>query len=130
MYVFSFFLPCFSDLLPEPHLITIFSIQILLTCLFLCLQEAPACQDILVFLTGQEEIEAMTKTCRDVAQHLPEGCPRMTVLPLYASLPHSQQLRAFKPTPEVREQHLWLVCFHEETHGLQGAQAVCADSEQ
>lgn len=56
-----------------------------------------------MFLTGQEEIEAMTKTCRDVAQHLPEGCPRMTVLPLYASLPHSQQLRAFKPTPEVRE---------------------------
>lgn len=86
-----------------------------------------------MFLTGQEEIEAMTKTCRDIAQHLPEGCPRMTVLPLYASLPHSQQLRAFKPTPEVREQHLLLVCFHEsleETGGLEGTEAVCADSEQ
>ncbi|NXP42296.1 DHX33 helicase, partial [Leiothrix lutea] len=75
-------------------------LQAALVSIFQIHQEAPACQDILVFLTGQEEIEAMTKTCRDVAQHLPEGCPRMTVLPLYASLPHSQQLRAFKPTPE------------------------------
>ncbi|NWQ81030.1 DHX33 helicase, partial [Columbina picui] len=59
-------------------------------------QEAPASQDILVFLTGQEEIEAMTKTCRDIAKHLPDGCPQMVVIPLYASLPYSQQLRVFQ----------------------------------
>ncbi|XP_005988626.1 ATP-dependent RNA helicase DHX33 isoform X2 [Latimeria chalumnae] len=59
-------------------------------------QEAPSSHDILVFLTGQEEIEAMTKTCRDIAKHLPDGCPPMVVIPLYASLPHSQQLRVFQ----------------------------------
>ena len=65
------------------------------------LQEAPASQDILVFLTGQEEIEAMSKTCRDIAKHLPDGCPSMLILPLYASLPYAQQLRVFQGAPKV-----------------------------
>ncbi|KAB1265328.1 ATP-dependent RNA helicase DHX33 [Camelus dromedarius] len=63
-------------------------------------QEAPSSQDILVFLTGQEEIEAMSKTCRDIAKHLPDGCPSMLVLPLYASLPYAQQLRVFQEAPK------------------------------
>ncbi|KFO22937.1 ATP-dependent RNA helicase DHX33 isoform X1 [Fukomys damarensis] len=63
-------------------------------------QEAPSSQDILVFLTGQEEIEAMSKTCRDIAKHLPDGCPGMLVLPLYASLPYTQQLRVFQGAPK------------------------------
>lgn len=63
-------------------------------------QEAPSSQDILVFLTGQEEIEAMSKTCRDIAKHLPDGCPAMLVLPLYASLPYAQQLRVFQAAPK------------------------------
>ncbi|XP_063809749.1 ATP-dependent RNA helicase DHX33 isoform X2 [Pseudophryne corroboree] len=78
-----------SDYL-QAALITVFQIH----------QEAPASHDILVFLTGQEEIEAMTKTCRDIAKHLPDGCPQMTVMPLYASLPHSQQLRVFQNAPK------------------------------
>ncbi|XP_077602749.1 ATP-dependent RNA helicase DHX33 isoform X1 [Crocuta crocuta] len=63
-------------------------------------QEAPPAQDILVFLTGQEEIEAMSKTCRDIARHVPDGCPSMLVLPLYASLPYAQQLRVFQGPPK------------------------------
>ncbi|XP_036693764.1 ATP-dependent RNA helicase DHX33 isoform X1 [Balaenoptera musculus] len=63
-------------------------------------QEAPCSQDILVFLTGQEEIEAMSKTCRDIAKHLPDGCPSMLALPLYASLPYAQQLRVFQGAPK------------------------------
>ncbi|XP_047563598.1 ATP-dependent RNA helicase DHX33 isoform X2 [Lutra lutra] len=63
-------------------------------------QEAPPSQDILVFLTGQEEIEAMSKTCRDIAKHLPDGCPPVLVLPLYASLPYTQQLRVFQAAPK------------------------------
>ncbi|KAB0406265.1 hypothetical protein E2I00_014310, partial [Balaenoptera physalus] len=62
--------------------------------------EAPCSQDILVFLTGQEEIEAMSKTCRDIAKHLPDGCPSLLVLPLYASLPYAQQLRVFQGAPK------------------------------
>ncbi|KAM9320930.1 ATP-dependent RNA helicase DHX33 [Gastrophryne carolinensis] len=75
-------------------------LQAALVTVFQVHQEAPACHDILVFLTGQEEIEAMTKTCRDIAKHLPDGCPQMTVMPLYASLPHSQQLRVFQNAPK------------------------------
>ncbi|KAM3853092.1 ATP-dependent RNA helicase DHX33 isoform 1-T1 [Vipera latastei] len=78
-----------SDYL-QAALVTVFQIH----------QEAPYSQDILVFLTGQEEIEAMTKTCRDIAKHLPDGCPQMVVMPLYASLPYSQQLRVFQVAPK------------------------------
>uniref|UniRef100_A0A8C5PRT4 ATP-dependent RNA helicase DHX33 n=1 Tax=Leptobrachium leishanense TaxID=445787 RepID=A0A8C5PRT4_9ANUR len=78
-----------SDYL-QAALVTVFQIH----------QEAPASHDILVFLTGQEEIEAMTKTCRDIAKHLSDGCPQMVVMPLYASLPHSQQLRVFHGAPK------------------------------
>ncbi|XP_041052432.1 ATP-dependent RNA helicase DHX33 isoform X2 [Carcharodon carcharias] len=59
-------------------------------------QEAPPSHNILVFLTGQEEIEAMSRMCRDIAKHLPQGCAQMSVFPLYASLPHLQQLRVFQ----------------------------------
>ncbi|XP_072445354.1 ATP-dependent RNA helicase DHX33 isoform X1 [Chiloscyllium punctatum] len=59
-------------------------------------QEAPPSHSILVFLTGQEEIEAMSRTCREIAKHLPQGCAQMSVFPLYASLPHLQQLRVFQ----------------------------------
>ena len=70
-------------------------------------QEAPPSQDILVFLTGQEEIEATSKICRDIARHLPDGCPSLLVLPLYASLPYAQQLRVFQGAPKVRAPPSW-----------------------
>ncbi|KAM9613747.1 ATP-dependent RNA helicase DHX33 isoform 2-T2 [Morphnus guianensis] len=75
-------------------------LQAALVSVFQIHQEAPSSQDILVFLTGQEEIEAMTKTCQDIAKHLPDGCPQMMVMPLYASLPYSQQLRVFQAAPK------------------------------
>lgn len=67
----------------------------------LFLKEAPPSHDILVFMTGQEEIEALARTCRDISKHLPETCAPMTVVPLYASLPPTQQLRVFHPAPKV-----------------------------
>lgn len=78
-----------SDYL-QAALVTIFQIH----------QEAPPSQDILVFMTGQEEIEALARTCRDIAKHLPDGCGPMVVIPLYASLPPVQQLRVFQPAPK------------------------------
>lgn len=65
-------------------------------------QEAPQSHDILVFMTGQEEIEALARTCRDIAKHLPDRCGPMVVIPLYASLPPTQQLRVFQPAPKVK----------------------------
>lgn len=64
-------------------------------------QEAPPSHDILVFMTGQEEIEALARTCRDIAKHLPESCGPMVVIALYAALPPAQQLRVFQPAPKV-----------------------------
>ncbi|KAM9440295.1 ATP-dependent RNA helicase DHX33 [Clarias gariepinus] len=63
-------------------------------------QEAPPSHDVLVFMTGQEEIEALSRTCRDIAKHLPETCGPMVVIPLYASLPPAQQLRVFQSAPK------------------------------
>ncbi|XP_028662843.1 ATP-dependent RNA helicase DHX33 [Erpetoichthys calabaricus] len=70
-------------------------LQAALISVFQIHQEAPSSHDILVFLTGQEEIEAMARTCRDIAKHLPDSCPQMTVVPLYASLPYMQQMKVF-----------------------------------
>ncbi|XP_034540262.1 LOW QUALITY PROTEIN: ATP-dependent RNA helicase DHX33-like [Notolabrus celidotus] len=75
-------------------------LQAALVSVFQIHQEAPPSHDILVFMTGQEEIEALARTCRDIAKHLPDGCGPMVVIPLYASLPQTQQLRVFQPAPK------------------------------
>ncbi|CAJ1064440.1 LOW QUALITY PROTEIN: ATP-dependent RNA helicase DHX33-like [Xyrichtys novacula] len=75
-------------------------LQAALVSVFQIHQEAPPSHDILVFMTGQEEIEALARTCRDIAKHLPDGCSPMVVIPLYASLPPLQQLRVFQPAPK------------------------------
>lgn len=75
-------------------------LQAALVSIFQIHQEAPLSQDILVFMTGQEEIEALARTCRDIAKHLPDSCGPMVVIPLYASLPPVQQLRVFQPAPK------------------------------
>ncbi|KAL7834957.1 hypothetical protein SRHO_G00292040 [Serrasalmus rhombeus] len=75
-------------------------LQAALVSIFQIHQEAPLSHDILVFMTGQEEIEALARTCRDIAKHLPDTCGPMTVIPLYASLPPAQQLRVFQPAPK------------------------------
>lgn len=75
-------------------------LQAALVSIFQIHQEAPPSHDILVFMTGQEEIEALARTCRDISKHLPESCGPMTVVPLYASLPPVQQMRVFLPAPK------------------------------
>ncbi|XP_035987883.1 ATP-dependent RNA helicase DHX33 isoform X2 [Fundulus heteroclitus] len=75
-------------------------LQAALVSVFQIHKEAPQSHDILVFMTGQEEIEALARTCRDIAKHLPDGCGPMVVIPLYASLPPAQQLRVFQPAPK------------------------------
>ncbi|XP_004561717.2 ATP-dependent RNA helicase DHX33 [Maylandia zebra] len=75
-------------------------LQAALVSIFQIHQEAPSSHDILVFMTGQEEIEALARTCRDITKHLPDSCGPMVVIPLYASLPPTQQLRVFLPAPK------------------------------
>lgn len=53
--------------------------------------------DILVFCTGQEEIESMVKAVRETSSQLPFDCPPLIVFPLYAALPSAHQLKVFQP---------------------------------
>ncbi|KAL2905388.1 Pre-mRNA-splicing factor ATP-dependent RNA helicase DEAH10 [Bienertia sinuspersici] len=62
------------------------------------MEEAPG--DVLVFLTGQEEIESVEGLVRDKLPQLPEGNRNIVTVPIYASLPSEQQMKAFMPTPD------------------------------
>ncbi|KAI7905673.1 P-loop containing nucleoside triphosphate hydrolase protein [Cokeromyces recurvatus] len=56
--------------------------------------------DILVFLTGQDEIEAaqegLTQACKALGSKISE----LIICPIYANLPSEQQSKIFEPTPE------------------------------
>ena len=51
--------------------------------------------DILVFLTGQEEIESMQETLAARAKLLPRDSLELLVLPIYSALPSEQQAKIF-----------------------------------
>ena len=56
--------------------------------------------DILVFLTGQAEIDKAIKRINEQVCALPEGAASgLLVLPLYASLPPELQMRVFHSGP-------------------------------
>jgi ATP-dependent RNA helicase DHX8/PRP22 len=57
-------------------------------------EEAPG--DILVFLTGQEEIDALGQLLEEKARQLPDGAAggqELQVLRIYAALPPEQQMK-------------------------------------
>lgn len=58
--------------------------------------------DILVFLTGEQEIEQACEEIREKASGLGKDMPELVVYPLYASLTPSQQRLIFTPAPEPR----------------------------
>ncbi|KAL5059596.1 hypothetical protein RYX36_031200 [Vicia faba] len=72
----------------DAALITIFQVH---------LGEPPG--DILVFLTGQEEIEAVERLINERLTNtkLPEGSQKLLPVPIFAALPSEQQMRAFAP---------------------------------
>jgi len=69
----------------------------MLSTIFTIHQDAPAKEDILAFLTGQEEIEAMARQVRMLAKEFP-GRPKLEVITLYAAKPPDQQQAVFKKT--------------------------------
>ncbi|KAL5723235.1 RNA helicase [Ranunculus cassubicifolius] len=73
---------------PEATLITIFQIH---------LEEGPG--DILVFLTGQEEIESTQRLVKERSQKLPEHSRNILTVPIFSSLPSEKQMLVFKPAP-------------------------------
>lgn len=55
--------------------------------------------DLLVFLSGQDEIEAISEQLHSRAPGRPANVPKIWAVPLYAALPEKAQLRAFAETP-------------------------------
>ncbi|XVE74352.1 hypothetical protein DITRI_Ditri12bG0010500 [Diplodiscus trichospermus] len=55
--------------------------------------------DILVFLTGQEEIESVEKQIQENLKQLPEDSRKILTVSIFSSLPSEQQMRVFAPAP-------------------------------
>lgn len=55
--------------------------------------------DILVFLTGQEEIESMEANLTETSRKLGNKVKEMIICPIYANLPTDLQAKIFEPTP-------------------------------
>ncbi|GAA6021662.1 hypothetical protein JCM11491_001350 [Sporobolomyces phaffii] len=55
--------------------------------------------DILVFLTGREEIDRCLQMISDYLHRLPRGSPPLSFLPLHSGLSSEAQLAAFEPPP-------------------------------
>jgi ATP-dependent RNA helicase DHX8/PRP22 len=56
--------------------------------------------DILVFLTGQEEIDTCSEILFTRMKALGELAPELIILPVYSALPSEMQSRIFEPAPE------------------------------
>ncbi|ORX87728.1 P-loop containing nucleoside triphosphate hydrolase protein [Basidiobolus meristosporus CBS 931.73] len=76
-----------SDYL-DSALLTIFQIH---------MEQQPG--DILVFLTGQEEIESMEKLINEHGSQLPNDGMKILPCPIFAALPPAQQAKVFSPAP-------------------------------
>lgn len=55
--------------------------------------------DILVFLSGQDEIEAATEMISERVRSLGRKIKELIVLPVYSNLPSDMQMKIFEPTP-------------------------------
>lgn len=58
--------------------------------------------DILIFLTGQEEVDRAVRLLREHANELELANKKnkMLILPMYGSLPYHEQLKVFKHAPD------------------------------
>lgn len=67
------------------------------TVLQIHLTEPPG--DILVFLTGQEEIDTSCEILYERMKRLGPDVPELIILPVYGALPSEMQTRIFEPAP-------------------------------
>ncbi|KAG5458840.1 MAG: hypothetical protein BJ554DRAFT_860, partial [Olpidium bornovanus] len=56
--------------------------------------------DILVFFTGQEEIDSATESLANTTRMLGSGIRELIICPIYATLPSDMQAKIFEPPPE------------------------------
>jgi len=56
--------------------------------------------DVLIFLTGQDEIEAAEERISEISRKLGSRIRELVICPIYASLPTDLQSKIFEPTPK------------------------------
>eukprot|EP00002_Diphylleia_rotans_P022935 TRINITY_DN4502_c0_g1_i1.p1 TRINITY_DN4502_c0_g1~~TRINITY_DN4502_c0_g1_i1.p1 ORF type:complete len:1132 (+),score=246.53 TRINITY_DN4502_c0_g1_i1:49-3444(+) len=69
----------------------------LITVMQIHINEPPG--DILLFLTGQEEIDSACETLTNRMAALGSSVPELVILPVYSALPSEMQSRIFEPAP-------------------------------
>lgn len=69
----------------------------LITVMHIHLNEPPG--DILLFLTGQEEIDTACEILYERMKSLGQDVPELIILPVYSALPSEMQTRIFDPAP-------------------------------
>ena len=57
-------------------------------------------EGILIFLTGQDEIDSICKTIKQIVASGTESLEPIVVLPLYANMTTVKQMLVFKQTPD------------------------------
>ncbi|CAL5427404.1 unnamed protein product [Camellia sinensis] len=85
------------DILYTRHPETDYLDATLITLFQIHLEEGPG--DILVFLTGQEEIESVERLVQEKLRQLPEDNQKVKVLSIFSSLPSEKQMQVFMPAP-------------------------------
>ncbi|KAF5939492.1 hypothetical protein HYC85_023751 [Camellia sinensis] len=85
------------DILYTRHPETDYLDATLITLFQIHLEEGPG--DILVFLTGQEEIESAERLVQEKLRQLPEDNQKVKVLSIFSSLPSEKQMQVFMPAP-------------------------------
>ncbi|TYZ64887.1 hypothetical protein PybrP1_001110 [[Pythium] brassicae (nom. inval.)] len=71
----------------------------LVTVLQLHLEQTADSGSILVFLTGQEDIETLEALLDEYARTLPAEALKLLVCPIFAAMPREQQMQVFAPAP-------------------------------
>ncbi|KAJ9567348.1 hypothetical protein OSB04_003314, partial [Centaurea solstitialis] len=72
----------------------------IVTALQIHVTQPPGDGDILVFLTGQEEIETAEEVLKHRTRGLGSKIAELIICPIYANLPTELQAKIFEPTPE------------------------------
>ncbi|GFP99044.1 putative pre-mRNA-splicing factor ATP-dependent RNA helicase dhx16 [Phtheirospermum japonicum] len=81
---------------PEPDYLD----AAVVTALHIHVTQPPGDGDILVFLTGQEEIETAEEIFKHRTRKLGSKIAELIICPIYANLPTEQQAKIFEPTPK------------------------------
>ncbi|CAM6076055.1 unnamed protein product [Sphagnum tenellum] len=76
--------------------------------------------DVLVFLTGQDDVDAAVQLINEEAETLPRNTAGLLVLPLYAGLPHSDQELVLGPTPRGKRKVIVATNIAETSVTLEG----------